>query len=158
MKVRGNSDFSDATLSTRDQTLHQIFIFQKFSQSSSSSHDQHKHSTVGHRGNLSTKFNLRFLASPTLSAAFFSAVNSCWIPVDWLAIFTKFIESTQGARKIKNWFARRRRVNRKWVSELGTVIFNHMIGRQFHSQMALFAQFYCFSYRRLTNEKYVQCL
>ena len=30
---------------------------------------------------------LRFLASSTFSAARFSAAKSCWMPVDWLAIF-----------------------------------------------------------------------
>lgn len=30
--------------------------------------------------------NSRFLASPTLSAAIFSAANSCWIPWLWLVI------------------------------------------------------------------------
>lgn len=31
-------------------------------------------------------FFLRFLASPTLSAAFFSAANNCWIPAEGLVI------------------------------------------------------------------------
>lgn len=33
-----------------------------------------------------TNIHLRFLASPTLSAAFFSADNNCWIPAEGLVI------------------------------------------------------------------------
>lgn len=44
-----------------------------------------------HNFNALLKIVLRFLASPILSAAFFSAAKSCWIPADGLVIINERI-------------------------------------------------------------------
>lgn len=49
---------------------------------------------------------IRFLASATFSAARFSAVNNCWIPCVWLAIFTNISPVRFDHHEMFDWRAK----------------------------------------------------